>query len=65
MLWTDSQDIALALLEQYPEMDPKTLRFTDLMQWVLALPEFEDSESHCGERLLEAIQMAWIEEYKN
>lgn len=65
MLWTDSQDIALALLEQYPEMDPKTLRFTDLMQWVLALPGFEDSESHCGERLLEAIQMAWIEEYKN
>ncbi len=65
MLWTDSQDIALALLEQYPEMDPRTLRFTDLMQWVLALPGFEDSESHCGERLLEAIQMAWIEEYKN
>ncbi|NNM52094.1 MAG: Fe-S cluster assembly protein IscX [Pseudomonadales bacterium] len=65
MLWTDSQAIAWALLEHYPEVDPGNVRFTDLMQWVLTLPEFEDREAHCGERVLEAIQMAWIEEREN
>ncbi len=62
MKWTDSLEIAIQLSEAHPEIDPKTIRFTDLMQWVLALPEFEDNSSHCGEKILEAIQMAWIDE---
>ncbi len=60
--WTDSLDVAIALDEAHPEIDPKGVRFTDLMQWVMALEEFDDLEDHCGEKILEAIQMAWIEE---
>lgn len=62
MKWTDSQRIAEELYDQMPEVDPKTIRFTDLMQWVMALPEFDDDAAHCGEKILEAIQLAWIEE---
>ena len=62
MKWTDSRDIAIALLEKYPEQDPKTLNFVDLRNWVLELPEFSDDPQRSGERILEAIQMAWIEE---
>jgi len=64
MKWTDSTLIAEELYDKYPEIDPKTIRFTDLMQWVLELDGFSDNESNCGERILEAIQMAWIEEYE-
>lgn len=64
MKWTDSTLIAEKLYDKYPEVDPKTIRFTDLMQWVLELDGFSDNESNCGERILEAIQMAWIEEYE-
>ena len=64
MKWTDSTQIAEELYDKYPEIDPKTIRFTDLMQWVLELDGFSDNESNCGERILEAIQMAWIEEYE-
>ena len=60
--WTDTLEIAINLDEKYPEIDPKVLRFTDLMQWVMELEDFEDDPSHCGEKILEAIQMAWIEE---
>lgn len=60
--WTDTLDIAIALCEAHPDVDPKTIRFTDLMQWVMALPEFADDPGHCGEKILEAIQMAWIDE---
>ena len=60
--WTDSLEIAIALDEAHPDVDPLSVRFTDLMQWVEKLPEFDDVEEHCGERILEAIQMAWIEE---
>jgi FeS assembly protein IscX len=60
--WTDTLDIAIALTEKYPETDPNTVRFTDLYQWVLALPGFDDDPKRCGEKILEAIQMAWIEE---
>lgn len=60
--WIDSLDVALALIDAHPDVDPKTVRFTDLREWVLALPEFDDDPAHCGERVLEAIQMAWIEE---
>lgn len=62
MKWTDSRDIAIALTETHPDIDPKTVRFTDLMQWVLALDGFNDDPKHCGEKILEAIQMMWIEE---
>lgn len=64
MKWTDSTLIAEELCDKYPDIDPKTIRFTDLMQWVLELDGFTDNENNCGERILEAIQMAWIEEYE-
>ena len=60
--WTDTLEIAIQLLEAHPEVDPKTIRFTDLHQWVMALPEFDDDASRSGEKMLEAIQMAWIDE---
>ena len=60
--WTDSLEIAIALSDLYPDIDPKTVRFTDLFQWVQALEEFDDDPARCGEKILEAIQMAWIEE---
>ena len=62
MKWTDSLDIALDLIDKYPDVDPKTVRFTDLRDWVLTLDGFEDQPDRCGERILEAIQMYWIEE---
>ena len=62
MKWTDSLDIAIALDEAYPEVDPKFVRFTDLYGWILSLDGFDDNPDRCGEKILEAIQMAWIEE---
>jgi FeS assembly protein IscX len=62
MKWTDTRDIAIALSEKYPDTDPKTVRFTDLYQWVQQLPGFDDDPKRCGEKVLEAIQMTWIEE---
>ncbi|KAF0844581.1 FeS assembly protein IscX [Methylovorus glucosotrophus] len=62
MKWTDSLRIAEALYDAHPDIDPKTIRFTDLYQWVLNLEEFDDAPEKCGEKILEAIQLAWIEE---
>ena len=62
MIWTDSQQIAEELFDKFPEIDPKSVRFTDLMDWVMALEGFNDDPKHCGEKILEAIQLAWIEE---
>jgi len=62
--WQDSETIALALLEKYPGLDPLTVRFTDLREKVLALEEFDDDPKTSNEPKLEAIQMAWYEEYK-
>jgi len=62
MKWTDIYDIAAALADTYPDADPRTVRFTQLRTWVLALPGFDDEPGHCGEKILEAIQMAWIDE---
>ena len=62
MKWTDTLDIAIALDEARPEVDPNTVNFVDLMNWVMALEGFDDDPEHSGERILEAIQMAWIEE---
>ena len=60
--WTDSLDIAIELSEKYPDINPATVRFTDLMEWVMALDDFDDAAEHCGEKILEAIQMAWLDE---
>ena len=60
--WTDINDIAIELEERHPEVDNVNLRFTDLHKWVLALPDFADDPSRSNEKILEAIQAAWIEE---
>ena len=62
MKWTDSREIALALIEKYPGIDPNRINFVDLYKWVLELEGFSDDPKRCGEKILEAIQMAWIEE---
>jgi len=62
MKWTDTYEIAAALLEHHADVDPATVRFTDLRQWILALPGFDDDPARCGERILEAVQLAWIDE---
>jgi FeS assembly protein IscX len=64
MKWTDIQSIAEELYDTKSEIDPKTIRFTDLHQWVLDLKDFDDDPNKCGEKILEAIQLAWIEEYE-
>ncbi|GAB3530984.1 Fe-S cluster assembly protein IscX [Photobacterium alginatilyticum] len=60
--WIDSQELAIELAEQFPDIDPVTVRFTDLREWILALEDFDDDPEHCNERILEAVQMCWIEE---
>lgn len=60
--WVDSLDIAIELDETHPDVDPTKVRFTELRDWVIALDEFDDDPEHSGEKILEAIQMAWIEE---
>lgn len=62
MKWTDTQDIAVELYETHPDLDPTRINFVDLMNWVVALPGFDDEKRHCGEKILEAIQQAWIDE---
>jgi FeS assembly protein IscX len=60
--WVDSLDIALELDEAHPDVDPKYVNFVDLRQWVMDLEDFDDDPEHSGERILEAIQLAWMEE---
>jgi FeS assembly protein IscX len=60
--WIDSLEIAIALDEAHPDIDPLSVNFVDLRDWVLALGEFDDDPQHTGEKILEAIQAAWIEE---
>jgi FeS assembly protein IscX len=62
MKWTDTRDIAIALYEAHPDVDPLKVRFTDLHAWVCALPGFNDDPERSGEKILEAIQMTWIDE---
>jgi FeS assembly protein IscX len=62
MKWSDTREIAIALAEAYPDRDPHKVNFVDLYNWVRTLPGFEDDPKRCGEKILEAIQMAWIEE---
>jgi FeS assembly protein IscX len=65
MTWKDAEDIALALMEAHPDVDPLTVRFTDLRTWVVALPSFSDGPKGSNEGLLEKIQMKWHEEYQD
>ena len=60
--WTDSLEIAIALDESHPDVDPQYINFVDLMRWCQELEDFADDPNHCGEKILEGIQMAWIEE---
>ncbi len=60
--WIDTLDIAIELDETHPDVDPKFVNFVDLRQWVMDLDEFDDGPEHSGERILEAIQLAWMEE---
>ena len=60
--WTDVRDIAIELEERHPDDDNVNLRFTDLPRWVTELPGFDDDPQKSSEKILEAIQMAWIEE---
>ena len=60
--WTDSLEIAITLDEKYPDVDPQYVRYTDLHNWICNLKEFEDIPENSNEKILEAIQMAWIEE---
>ena len=60
--WTDVLDIAIELEDQHPDVDPLQINFVELREWVMALEDFDDDPAHCGERILEGIQMAWIEE---
>lgn len=60
--WTDTLDIAIELDERHPDVDPQYIRFTDLHAWVCGLPEFEDDPEKSSEKILEAIQMAWLDE---
>lgn len=64
MKWIDTVRIAEELHDKFPEIDPLTIRFTDLHNWVIELDDFDDDPRHGGEKVLEAIQMAWIEEAK-
>jgi len=62
MRWTDVYEIAMELVDSKPEVDPITVNFVQLREWIMALPDFEDDPERCGEKVLEAIQAAWIEE---
>lgn len=62
MKWVDVNDIAIELSEKHPEVDPRNVRFVDLHNWVVDLPDFDDDHSRGGERVLEAIQAAWMDE---
>jgi FeS assembly protein IscX len=63
--WRDTEDIGIALSERFPDLDPLTVRFTDLHRWVIELPGFAGDPKASNEKLLEAIQMAWLDEYRN
>ena len=63
--WTDVLDIGILLFEKYPATDPLSVRFTDLHRFVRELPDFDDEAERSSEKILEGIQMAWYDEYKN
>jgi FeS assembly protein IscX len=60
--WTDTQDIAIELYEKYPDVEPESINFPDLYKWVLELEDFDDDPKRSGEKILESIQLHWIDE---
>tara|TARA_B100001250_G_scaffold281527_1_gene243805 strand:+ start:91 stop:300 length:210 start_codon:yes stop_codon:yes gene_type:complete len=62
--WTDVHAIGEILYDRFPEKEPLSIRFTELREWILEIEEFDDDPERCGERVLEAIQMAWLSEWK-
>ncbi|MCB9542242.1 MAG: Fe-S cluster assembly protein IscX [Myxococcales bacterium] len=62
--WKDVHAIGEILYDRFPDKDPLSVRFTDLMRWVLEIEEFDDDPERCGEKVLEAIQMVWLDEWK-
>ena len=62
MKWTDTREIAIALVERHPEVEPLRIRFTDLHRWVTEIPAFDDDPARSNEKVLEAIQMMWLDE---
>lgn len=62
MRWTDVNEIAIELSDNHPDVDPQYINFVDLRNWVMAIEGFDDEPNRCGEKILEGIQMAWIEE---
>nr|CRH04283.1 Conserved protein of unknown function. Protein IscX [iscX] [Candidatus Magnetococcus massalia] len=62
MKWSDVRDIAIELADSKPDVDPLSVRFTDLQDWVMALEGFDDAKDNCNEKILEAIQMTWMDE---
>ena len=65
LTWTTTEDIAIALTDKFPDVDPLTVRFTDLHKWVVGLDGFSDDPKNSNEKKLEAIQMAWFEEWQD
>lgn len=65
LTWQDTEELGIQLFEAHPEVDPLTVRFTDMHTWITALPSFKDDPRKSNEKLLEAIQMAWWQEYKD
>jgi FeS assembly protein IscX len=65
LTWNDLDGIAMALSEKFPALDPTHIRYTDLLKWITELPDFKDDPLKSNESKLEAIQMAWLEEYKD
>ena len=63
MKWQDSQEIACALYDRYPDVDPKTVRFTDMHAWICDLEEFDDHPEKSNEKILEAILLYWLDEF--
>ena len=65
LTWADAEDLGIRLQEEHPDLDPLTVRFTDLHAWIVALPDFKGDPQESNEKKLEAIQMAWYEEYQD
>ncbi|AKU91897.1 Fe-S cluster assembly protein IscX [Vulgatibacter incomptus] len=65
MNWTDVRDIAIELCERHPGVKPLSVRFTDLHRWILEIPDFEGKPDGSNEKILEAIQMAWLDEFED
>lgn len=65
LTWNDAEDLGMALYERFPTLDPLTVRFTELHQWVCEMPGFIGKPDESTEAKLEAIQMAWLEEWKD